>query len=200
MDNNINTELNYLLVKSIANDTVLPIQYKAMFRVNLIKKRCQHIVWHLLHSFSVFYPENPTDIQKENTKELLLKIKLYMPFCMKCSNNNADNFVENSDLNSVVKTPSNLINFLIEYHKYINQNFSKQINYDSSIYTNEFIKNKYENGSYEKYYENKYNISFLKIINNNGSLKHSMDNLQSIVIKEINNLNWDLTLNIVIHE
>jgi predicted Co/Zn/Cd cation transporter (cation efflux family) len=50
--------------------------------------------------------------------------------------------------------------------------------------------------------EEKYNISFLKIINNNdiSSLKHNMDNLQEKIAKEINNLNYELFFTIVIKE
>lgn len=198
---NIKNELNQLLSNSIKNDQILSSQYKRMFTVNLIKKRCQHIVWHLLHSFSVFYPINPSDIQKQNTKELLLKIKKYMPFCNSCANNGADNFVENSDLELSVSCKTELIKFLIEYHKFININFAKYENYDESIYTVEFVINKYSDGIYLKYIEEKYNISFLKIIDDDISyLKNYMDNLQDIVVKEINNINYKLCFSIIISE
>jgi hypothetical protein len=49
--------------------------------------------------------------------------------------------------------------------------------------------------------EEKYNISFLKIINDDiSSLKHNMDNLQQKISKEINNLNYELFFTIVINE
>lgn len=198
----INTELNELLTYSIHNDNILRSQYKRAFNVNLIKKRCQHLIWHLLHSFSVFYPENPSDIQKQNTKELLIKIKKLMPFCNSCANNGADNFVETSDIDNAVSSNIELIKFLIDYHKFINNKFTNYTNYDDSIYTIENIQNKYSDGLFIKYMEEKYNISFLKIINNNdiSSLKHNMDNLQEKIAKEINNLNYELFFTIVIKE
>jgi len=202
MDLNFKNDLNILLANSVQDDNILNSQIKRYIQSYLIKKRCQHIVWHLLHSFSVFYPENPTEIQKQNTKELLINIKRYMPFCMSCSNNNSDKFVENLDIDLVVSKNNELISFLIDYHKYINTNLVKNKNYDSSIYTNDFIINKYSDGKYQNYITNTYNIiSFTEIINaNNTNLKHNMDNLLSNVQKEINSIEYQVILNVIINQ
>ena len=84
----VSNELNQLLCNSINNDSTIISNYKRLLLSNIIKTRCYNIIWHSLHSFSTIYPENPSDNQKKNTKELLLKIKSIMPFCMSCSNNN----------------------------------------------------------------------------------------------------------------
>ena len=62
----INNELNKLLCNSINNDFTILTQYKRLLMSNLVKTRCQHIIWHSLHSFSILYPENPSDNQKQN--------------------------------------------------------------------------------------------------------------------------------------
>ena len=197
----IKNELNNLLTLSIHNDNILRNQYKRSFKVNLIKKRCQHLVWHLLHNLSVFYPENPSDEQKNNIKDHLIKIKKYMPFCNTCSNNGADNFIESSDLNNIVSNKDNLINFIIDYHKFINVKFTSYNNQDDTNYTIDYVKNKYSNGLYNEFFLKQYNIDIIQLFETNSSfLKFCMDNLQEKVAKEINNMNYDLYFTVIINE
>jgi len=193
---------NDMLCNSIQNDIKLLNQIKKNIFPELIKKRVQHVIWELLHSFSSVYPDNPTEFQKENTKELLLKIKNYMPFCMTCSNNGKDNFIENYNLDLAVSCGLQLIICLIEYHKFINLNFAEIKNYDNSLYTVEFIKNKYLDGKIINYLENTYKISFFDIITNQNIniLKQIMNNFRQIVTKEIEKIDYSLSLSIVINE
>jgi len=198
-------QLNNLLCNSLKNDSEVIQNSKMRVFQYMFKKRCQHVIWELLHSFSVFYyPDIPNEQQKENTKELLLKIKYCIPFCMTCGNgnNSQDNFLENYNLDLAVSSSQELIHFLIEYHKFINTTLSKVKNYDASIYTIEFVKKKYQNELYCKFLEDNYNISFFKIISediNENILKQKLSVLQNIIVKEIKNINFDLFLNIEIH-
>lgn len=201
----INNELNQLLCNSINNDLTLMSQYKRLLISNLVKARCHHIIWHSLHSFSTLYPENPSDNQKKNTKELLLKIKSIMPFCMSCSNNQQDTFLENYNLELATSSSNELIICLIDYHKFINNTFAKNKNYNDSLYTIDFIKNKYADNSYTQHIKETYYISFLELISNNNdenfiiSLRRNMQDFRMIVINEINCLDYELLLNMTIN-
>jgi hypothetical protein len=201
----INNELNQLLCNSINNDLTLISQYKRLLISNLVKTRCHHIIWHSLHSFSSLYPENPTDNQKKNTKELLLKIKSIMPFCMSCSNNPEDTFLENYNLELATSSSNELIICLIDYHKFINNTIAKNKNYNDSLYTIDFIKNKYTDNSYIQHIKETYHISFLELISNNNienfiiSLRQNMQDFRRIVINEINCLDYELLLNMTIN-
>jgi predicted class III extradiol MEMO1 family dioxygenase len=180
-------------------------QYKRLLISNLVKTRCHHIIWHSLHSFSTLYPENPSDNQKKNTKELLLKIKSIMPFCMSCSNNQQDTFLENYNLELATSSSNELIICLIDYHKFINNTFVKNKNCNDSLYTIDFIKNKYADNSYIQHIKQTYNISFLELISNNNvenfiiSLRQNMQDFRRIVINEINCLDYELLLNMTIN-
>ena len=201
----ISNELNQLLCNSINNDSTIISNYKRLLMSNIIKTRCHHIIWHSLHSFSTLYPENPSDNQKKNTKELLLKIKSIMPFCMSCSNNHQDTFLENYNLDLATNSPNELIICLIDYHKFINNTFVKNKNYNDSLYTIDFIKNKYADNSYTQHIKQTYHISFLELISNNNSenfiisLRQNIQNLRRIINNEINCLDYDLLLNMTIN-
>jgi hypothetical protein len=201
----INNELNQLLCNSINNDLTVISQYKTLLISHIIKIRCFHIIWHSLHSFSTLYPENPSDNQRKNTKELLLKIKSIMPFCMSCSNNHQDTFLENYNLDLATSSTNELIICLIDYHKFINNTFVKNKNYNDSLFTIDFIKSKYADNLYIQHIKQIYNISFLELISNNNSeifiilLRQNMQGVRRIVINEINCLDYELLLNMTIN-
>jgi hypothetical protein len=200
----VSNELNQLLCNSINNDSTIISNYKRLLLSNIIKTRCYNIIWHSLHSFSTIYPENPSDNQKKNTKELLLKIKSIMPFCMSCSNNNGDTFLENYNLELATSSTNELIICLIDYHKFINNTFGKNKNYNDSLYTIDFIKNKYADNSYTQYIKQTYHISLLELISNNSenfiiSLRQNMQNLRRIIINEIECLDYEVSLNMTIN-
>ena len=202
----VSNELNQLLCNSINNDSTVISNFKRLLLSNIIKTRCYHVIWHLLHSFSTIYPENPSDNQKKNTKELLLKIKSIMPFCMSCSNNNGDTFLENYNLELATSSSNELIICLIDYHKFINNTFVKNNNYNDSLYTIDFIKNKYADNSYIEHIEQIYHISLLKLISNNNSenfiisLRQNMQNLRRIIINKIECLDYEVSLNMTINK
>ena len=201
----ISNELNQLLCNSINNDSTIISNYKRLLLSNIIKTRCYNIIWHSLHSFSTIYPENPSDNQKKNTKELLLKIKSVMPFCMSCSNNNGDTFLENYNLELATSSSNELIICLIDYHKFINNTFGKNKNYNDSLYTIDFIKNKYADNSYTQHIKQTYHISLLELISNNSenfiiSLRQNMQNLRRIIINEIECLDYEVSLNMTINK
>jgi len=197
--NEFKNQLDALLCNSMKNDPEVRRQVKLITNRYVFKKRGQHVFWELLHLFSVQYPENPSEFQKENTKHLLLNIKFLVPFCTTCSNKSQDTFVENSDLDLAVSSTNELIRFLIEYHTHVNTNFAKIENYDSSLYTVDYVKQKYQNELYSKFLEDAYKISFLQIISDNVScLRERVKFTGDIIISEIRNLNYELFVNMEI--
>jgi hypothetical protein len=64
-------QLNNLLCNSLKNDRELMQQIKSRFIDNgMMKKRCQHVTWELLHFFSVlYYPDIPNEKQKRMTRK-----------------------------------------------------------------------------------------------------------------------------------
>jgi hypothetical protein len=197
--NDFKNQLDALLCNSMKNDPEVRRLAKSITNQHVFKKRGQHVFWELLHLFSVQYPENPSEFQKENTKQLLLNIKFLVPFCTTCSNKYQDTFVENSDLDLAVSSTNELIRFLIEYHVHINTNLAKNENYDYTIYTSDYVKKKYQNELYSNFLEDTYKISFLKIISENVScLRERVKFTGDIIIHEIKILNYELFVNMEI--
>lgn len=197
--NEFKNQLDVLLHNSIKNDPDVRRIANSMTNQHVYKKRSQHVFWELLHLFSVQYPENPSEFQKENTKHLLLNIKFLIPFCTTCSNKHQDTFVETSNLDLAVSSSNELIRFLIEYHVHVNTNLAKNENYDSSLYTVDYVKKKYQNELYSNFLEDTYKISFLQIISDNVScLRERVNFVRDIIINEIKNLNYKLFVNLEI--
>lgn len=157
--------INIDVINNLSNDKFLleyhlNPQIQSSYRI----KKIYHILWHIFHSFSVFYPEYPTEHQKNQLKNFLLKFKSNLNlFCTSCAGFK-DNFIENYDLNMAVSCKNNLIQFFCDYHIYINTMVRKEIkNYNSSIYNITFIEERYKEKDYIYFIENKYNINFLKL-------------------------------------
>jgi hypothetical protein len=124
---------------------------------------------------------------------------------MSCSNNHQDTFLENYNLDLATSSTNELIICLIEYHKFINNTFVKNKNYNDSLFTIDFIKSKYADNLYIQHIKQIYNISFLELISNNNSeifiilLRQNMQGVRRIVINEINCLDYELLLNMTIN-
>ena len=125
---------------------------------------------------------------------------------MSCSNNNGDTFLENYNLELATSSTNELIICLIDYHKFINNTFGKNKNYNDSLYTIDFIKNKYADNSYTHHIKQTYHISFLELISNNNSenfiisLRQNIQNLRRIIINEIECLDYEVSLNMTINK
>lgn len=197
----IKKELDLCLINSIKNDIKLKQNLKTTISTSLYIIRSQNLVWNLLHSFSVFYPEIPSDNFKNNTKEFIKNFKRTLPFCSSCNNNKNDVFIENYDLDIAVSSRSELILFFIKYHSFINENLINKSNYNSSIYTNDYVINKYQDGLFNEYFINNYQIDLYKIINENfnfDNLRNLMLRFRNQISSEINILNYDLDFSIII--
>ena len=82
-----------------------------------LKTKIQHIAWHIFHSFSVMYPDEPTTEQQLMTKNFINKITTNLGIiCSSCSGNK-DNFITKYDTDLAVSSKTNLIQciFLLSY-------------------------------------------------------------------------------------
>ena len=137
--------------------------FESVMRIYLSQNYYHIMLWHMFHSFSVFYPDEPSDVLKVNTKLFLNSLK-NMTGCSGCGNNKNDVFVSNSDLDDVVGSKPKMISFFNDYHKYINVKILKKPD-DYDLFTNDYIIAKYAGNEFTRYFENKYSFNLLHFLN-----------------------------------
>jgi len=166
LDDIINQEIIDNLIPILSTDKI--IKYNLTNQVN--HKKIYHIMWHILHSFSTQYPENPSEDEKNRVKIFLSNFKQNMPFfCSTCGNNKQDLFIQNYDLDLAVSSRINLVQFFCNYHIEINTKYRKSKEfYNPDTYNPTYIINKYSDNSYSKFIESKYNINLFKLFTNNN--------------------------------
>ena len=158
---------NELITLSNNNKGFYKQNVKKFILNTLLKTKIQHIAWHIFHSFSVRYPSAPTDEQKTRTKNFIKKITTNLGIVCSSCGGSKDTFISSktdAELDSAVGSNSNLIEFFINYHKYVNTTLRKQANfaYDCSVFTTSNISDKYTNTNYIVY-----GIDLLDLCNNN---------------------------------
>lgn len=194
----VNKDINNFLFESIKNDKTLSDILARTAYPSIVKKLQQHLGWHILHSFSVFYPTQPSAFQKTNAITIIKLIKFRFSFCVSCSNNNKDTFIDDYDLNNAVSTRNELIIFFMKYHAFINKNFVNPL-YDETIYTVDSIINTYTN-DYRQYLKFKYNVDLNDMIddstieNYENHLKLTFDRMNMKIYEEMRKLNIDVSI------
>lgn len=115
--------------------------------------------WLFLHSISFQYPENPTEEDKNNFKQLFESLQNTLP-CPRCREHYQQNLKENPiQLNS----RNDLIQWVIDIHNAVNEKNSKKI---------------YSRKEVEDLYQSKYNYS----IKNNESIESNMNIILIIIL------------------
>lgn len=164
-----------------------------------LKTKIQHIAWHIFHSFSVMYPDEPTTEQQLMTKNFINKITTNLGIiCSSCSGKK-DNFISTYDTDLAVSSKINLIYFFCDYHKHVNTTLrpQKHFSYEPGIYTTEFIIDRYTKNDYISFINTTHNINLFSLFQQN-----SMDdffplfnkNVKEIIYyKEPNNYDFDIT-------
>jgi hypothetical protein len=164
-----------------------------------LKTKIQHTAWHIFHSFSILYPDEPTEEEKVMTKNFINKIATNLGIiCSSCSGNK-DTFIANYDIDLAVGSKTNLIQFFCDYHKYVNTTLrpQKHFSYEPEIYTTEFIIDRYTKHDYISFIDTTYNINLFSLFQ-----QKSMDNFfilfhknvkEIISYKEPNNYDFDIT-------
>ena len=135
-----------------------------------LKTKIQHVAWHIFHSFSTLYPDEPTTEQQLMTKNFIKKITTNLGIiCSSCSGNK-DTFIAKYDTDLAVSSKTNLIQFFCDYHKHVNTTLRQQkhFNYEPDIYTTEFIIDRYTKNDYISFINTRYNINLFSLFQQNS--------------------------------
>ncbi len=163
-----------------------------------LKTKIQHIAWHIFHSFSIMYPDEPTEDEQLRTKNFIKKITTNLGIiCSSCSGNK-DTFIAKYNTDLAVSSKTNLIQFFCDYHKNVNTTLrpQKHFSYEPDIYTTEFIIDKYTKNDYISLINTTYNINLISLFQQNSMddffvLFHK--NVKEIIsYKEPNNYDFDI--------
>jgi hypothetical protein len=169
-----------------------------------LKTKIQHIAWHIFHSFSILYPDEPTIEQQLMTKKFINKITNNLGIICSSCGGNKDKFISKYDTDLAVSSKTNLIQFFCDYHKHVNTKLrpQEQFNYEPDIYTNEFIIDRYTKNDYISLINTTYNINLFSLFQQN-----SMDdffilfnkNVKEIIsYKEPNKYNFEIKFSILL--
>ena len=155
------------LINCADNDFLLKYQIKSITLNKFLQKKIHHLLWHIFHSFSVLYPETPTEEEKVRTKNFICKITTHLSIiCSSCSKNK-DTFIENYDIDVAVSSKINMIQFFCDYHKEVKLKYRPPIvvtntNYDADVFTSDFIIERYTKNDYISLIETTYNLNLYK--------------------------------------
>ena len=164
-----------------------------------LKTKIQHIAWHIFHSFSIMYPDEPTEDEQLRTKNFIKKITTNLGIiCSSCSGNK-DTFISKYNTDLAVSSKTNLIQFFCDYHKNVNTTLrpQKYFNYEPDIYTTKFIIDRYTKNDYISLINTTYNINLVLLFQQNSMddfflLFHK--NVKEIIsYKEPSNYQFDIT-------
>jgi len=170
------------------------------FILNMFSKtKIQHIAWHIFHSFSIMYPDEPTIEQQLMTKNFIKKITTNLGIICSSCDKNKDTFIAKYDTDLAVSSKTNLIQFFCEYHKNVNTTLrpQKHFSYEPEIYTTEFIIDRYTKNDYISFIDRTYNINLVSLFQQNSMddfflLFHK--NVKEIIYyKEPNNYDFEIT-------
>ena len=200
--NNYNT--NFLLIEddliqlSNNNNSFYKQNVKQFILGMFLKTKIQHIAWHIFHSFSIMYPDEPTIEQQLMTKNFINKITNNLGIICSSCGGNKDKFISNYDTNLAVSSKTNLIRFFCDYHKYVNTTLrpQKHFSYEPDIYTTNFIIDRYTKNDYISLINTTYNINLFLMFQQNSMddfflLFHK--NVKEIIsYKEPNNYDFEI--------
>jgi hypothetical protein len=166
--NTLPSLIDEVLIAGVENDLFLKDNIKHMVLNKFLQKKLYHLLWHIFHSFSVMYPENPTEEEKSRTKTFINKIAtdLYI-ICYSCSKNK-DTLIKTYDIDLAVSSRLNIIHFFCYYHKEVNIKYRPSIininaKYDPDLYTTDFIIKRYTTDDYISFIESNYNLNLYKL-------------------------------------
>ena len=166
--NTLPSLIDEVLIAGVENDLFLKDNIKNIVLNKFLQKKLYHLLWHIFHSFSVMYPENPTEEEKSRTKTFINKIAtdLYI-ICYSCSKNK-DTLIKTYDIDLAVSSRLNIIHFFCYYHKEVNIKYRPSIininaKYDPDLYTTDFIIKRYTTDDYISFIESNYNLNLYKL-------------------------------------
>ena len=155
------------LISCAENDFLLKYQIKSITLNKFLQKKIYHLLWHIFHSFSVMYPENPSEEEKIRTKNFINKITTDLSIiCSSCSRKK-DTFIQNYDIDLAVSSKKNIIQFFCDYHKEVNIKYRPPTivtnsKYQADLFTTDFIIERYTTNDYISLIESTYNLNLYK--------------------------------------
>ena len=172
MDNNTNFSLieDDLIQLSNNNNSFYKQNIKNFTLGMFLKTKIQHIAWHIFHSFSIMYPDEPTIEQQLMTKNFISKITTNLGIICSSCGGNKDTFIAKYDIDLAVSSKTNLIQFFCDYHKYVNTTLrpQKHFSYEPDIYTTDFIIDRYTKNDYISLINTTYNINLVSLFQQNS--------------------------------
>ena len=155
------------LINCAENDFLLKYQIKSITLNKFLQKKIHHLLWHIFHSFSVMYPETPSEEERTRTKNFINKITTHLGIICSSCNRNKDTFIQNYDIDLAVSSKINIIQFFCDYHKEVNIKYRPPIvltntNYDADLFTTDFIIERYTKNDYISLIETTYNLNLYK--------------------------------------
>jgi len=176
--------INEDLIKFANANNIFYKQNVHGFMMNMLSKtKIQHIAWHIFHSFSVIYPDEPTAEEQLRTKNFIKKITNNLGIiCSSCNSKNKDTFIANYDTDLAVSSKTELIIFFLNYHKTVNTSLrpKNHFRYEPDNYTIEFIVDRYTTTDYISLIDTTYNVNLFKLFQLN-----SMDNFFVLFHKNV---------------
>ena len=102
-------------------------EYNNFFKKNKDPKVWGPIYWFNLHNSSNYYPNNPSKKLMEITKNRIKSIPYELP-CEKCKLH-AIKYINtrNGELDIIVSSKTNLFNFYVDFHNYVNFRNNKKM-------------------------------------------------------------------------
>lgn len=155
------------LINCANNDFLLIHQIKGITLNKFLQKKIHHLIWHIFHSFSVMYPETPSEEERTRTKNFINKITTHLSIICSSCGGNKDTFIQNYDIDLAVSSKINIIQFFGDYHKEVNIKYRHPIvntntKYEPDIYTTDFIIERYTKNDYISLIETAYNLNLYK--------------------------------------
>ena len=198
--NNSNTFFSLIedeLIQLSNNNNFYKENVKKFILGMFLKTKIQHIAWHIFHSFSIMYPDEPTIEQQLMTKNFINKITTNLGIiCSSCSGNK-DNFISKYDTDLAVSSKTNIIQFFCNYHKYVNTTLRPQKHYEPDTYTSDFIIDRYTKNDYISLINNTYNINLVSLFQQNSMddffLLFNKNVKEIISYKELDKYDFDIT-------
>ena len=187
------------LINCADNDFLLIYQIKSITLNKFLQKKIHHLLWHIFHSFSVMYPDEPTEEERTRTKNFINKITTHLSIiCSSCSGNK-DNFIQNYDIDLAVSSKLNIIQFFSNYHKEVNIKYRPPIvttntTYDVDLFTTDFITERYTKNDYISLIETTYNLNLYKNfqLNYMDSFFHLFQSCTKLIYRESDKYDFQL--------
>jgi hypothetical protein len=141
---------------------------KHLIKKHYIENRYYHIVWILLHSFSLSITEKDiqNNVYNNNLRDFIENIHLLITYCSGGCGNHYIQYLNNykCDVTGIISKPENVFEFFVDFHNFINNEFNKFApeSLQKKIYTYNEARDLYLKYDYISHFENLYSINICK--------------------------------------